>query len=91
MSKKTFLEFLRAVASLMVVLAISVLMAMIVPLIIGLADYNINSFVSFCNGYILGYIYGFITQKYDVFLLFLGMLIMLVILMMITWFLEDSK
>lgn len=40
---------------------------------------------------IIGYIYGFITQKYDVFLFFLGMLIMLVILMMISWFLEDKK
>lgn len=56
MSKETFLEFLRTVASLVVILAISVLMAMIVPLIIGLADYNINSFVSFCNGYVVCYI-----------------------------------
>lgn len=40
---------------------------------------------------IIGYIYGFVTQKYDVFLFFLGMLIMLVILMMISWFLEDKK
>lgn len=55
MSKKTFLEFLRAVASFIMLLVISVLMAIIVPFIIGLADYNINSFVSFCNGYILGY------------------------------------
>ncbi len=58
MSKETFLEFLRAVASLIVIFAISVLMAMIVPLIIGLADYNINSFVSFCNGYVCCYILG---------------------------------
>lgn len=55
MSKETFLEFLRAVASLMVVLVISVLMAIVVPFIIGLAGYNINSFVSFCNGYIFCY------------------------------------
>ena len=56
MSKKTFLEFLQAVASLMMVLVISVLMAIIVPFIIGLAGYNINSFVSFCNGYVVCYI-----------------------------------
>lgn len=56
MSKETFLEFLRAVASLMVVLVISVLMAIVVPFIIRLADYNINSFVSFCNGYVCCYI-----------------------------------
>lgn len=55
MSKETFLEFIRAVASLIVIFAISVLIAIVVPLIIGLADYNINSFVSFCNGYIFGY------------------------------------
>lgn len=56
MSKETFLEFLRAVASLIMIFAISVLMAIIVPFIIGLADYNINSFVSFCNGYVCCYI-----------------------------------
>lgn len=56
MKKETFKEFLRAAASLIVIFAISVLMAMIVPLIIGLADYNINSFVSFCNGYVVCYI-----------------------------------
>lgn len=56
MSKETFKEFLRAVASLIVILAISVLMAIIVPFIIGLAGYNINSFVSFCNGYVCCYI-----------------------------------
>lgn len=56
MSKETFKEFLRAVASLIVILVISVLMAIIVPFIIGLADYNINSFVSFCNGYVFCYI-----------------------------------
>lgn len=56
MSKETFLEFIRAVASLMVVFVISVLMAIIVPFIIGLAGYNINSFVSFCNGYVICYI-----------------------------------
>ena len=56
MSKETFLEFLRAVASLIVIFAISVLMAIIVPFIIGLAGYNINSFVSFCNGYVCCYI-----------------------------------
>ena len=56
MSKETFLEFLRVVASLILIFAISVLMAIIVPFIIGLADYNINSFVSFCNGYVCCYI-----------------------------------
>lgn len=56
MSKKRFKEFLRAVASLIVIFAISVLMAIIVPFIIGLAGYNINSFVSFCNGYVCCYI-----------------------------------
>lgn len=56
MSKETFLEFLRAVASFIMLLAISVLMAIIVPFVIGLADYNINSFVSFCNGYVVCYI-----------------------------------
>ena len=55
MSKEKFAEFLRAVGSLMIILVISVLMAILVPVIIGLAGYNINSFVSFCNGYILGY------------------------------------
>ena len=56
MKKETFLEFLRAVASFIMLLAISVLMAIIVPFVIGLADYNINSFVSFCNGYVCCYI-----------------------------------
>lgn len=56
MSKERFKEFLRAVASLIVILAISVLMAIVVPFIIGIADYNINSFVSFCNGYVCCYI-----------------------------------
>lgn len=56
MSKETFLEFLRTVASLIVILAISVLMAIVVPIIIGVAGYNINSFVSFCNGYVVCYI-----------------------------------
>lgn len=56
MSKETFLKFLRAVASLIMIFAISVLMAIVVPVIIGVAGYNINSFVSFCNGYVLGYI-----------------------------------
>ena len=56
MSKERFKEFLRVVASLIVILAISVLMAIIVPFVIGLADYNINSFVSFCNGYVCCYI-----------------------------------
>lgn len=57
MNKETFLEFLRAVSSLTGVLVISVLMAIVVPFIIGLADYNINSFVSFCNGYVCCYIF----------------------------------
>lgn len=56
MKKETFKEFLRAVASFIMLLVISVLMAIIVPFIIGLADYNINSFVSFCNGYVCCYI-----------------------------------
>lgn len=55
MSKETFLEFLRAVASFIMLLAISVLMAIVVPIIIGVADYNINSFISFCNGYVVCY------------------------------------
>lgn len=55
MKKETFKEFSRAVASFIMLLVICVLMAIIVPIIIGLAGYNINSFVSFCNGYILGY------------------------------------
>lgn len=42
MSKEKFAEFLRTVASLMIVLGISVLMAIIVPFIIALASYNVN-------------------------------------------------
>lgn len=56
MSKEIFSEFLRVVALLMVVLGISVLMAVIVPVIIALAGYNISSFVSFWNGYVVCYI-----------------------------------
>ena len=56
MTTETFKKFLRVVASLIVILAISVLIAIIVPFIIGLAGYNINSFVSFCNGYVCCYI-----------------------------------
>lgn len=56
MSKEKFAEFLRTVASLMIVLGISVLMAIIVPFIIALASYNVNQLVSFCNGYVVCYI-----------------------------------
>ena len=56
MSKeKKELLFWTVIAFIMI-FAISVLMAIIVPFVIGLADYNINSFVSFCNGYVCCYI-----------------------------------
>lgn len=40
---------------------------------------------------VIGYVYGVCIKNDDIFLFFLGMLIMLVILMMISWFLEDIK
>ena len=40
---------------------------------------------------IIGFVYGFFTKNNDVFLFFSGMLIMLAILMVMAWFMEDKK
>lgn len=40
---------------------------------------------------IIGYFYGFFTKNNDIFMFFLGMLIMLAILMVMAWFVDDRK